>query len=44
MQRRAAALDDEAVLRRWTQLFDGPLLVQKSPSWLPPMTVQTSTM
>ena len=26
---RAAALDDEAVLRRWTQLFAGPLLVQR---------------
>jgi REP element-mobilizing transposase RayT len=26
---RAAALDDEAVLRRWTQLFTGPLLVQR---------------
>ena len=26
---RALALDDEAVLRRWTQLFTGPLLVQR---------------
>jgi len=26
---RACALDDEAVLRRWTQLFTGPLLVQR---------------
>lgn len=26
---RASALDDEAVLRRWTQLFAGPLLVQR---------------
>ena len=26
---RARALDDEAVLRRWTQLFTGPLLVQR---------------
>lgn len=26
---RAAALDDEAVLQRWTQLFTGPLLVQR---------------
>ena len=26
---RAQALDDEAVLRRWTQLFTGPLLVQR---------------
>jgi hypothetical protein len=26
---RAAALDDEAVLRRWTNLFAGPLLVQR---------------
>ena len=26
---RASALDDEAVLRRWTQLFTGPLLVQR---------------
>ena len=26
---RALALDDEAVLRRWTQLFIGPLLVQR---------------
>lgn len=26
---RAAALDDEAVLRRWTLLFTGPLLVQR---------------
>ena len=28
-QARAVALDDEAVLRRWTQLFTGPLLVQR---------------
>ena len=28
-QSRAIALDDEAVLRRWTQLFTGPLLVQR---------------
>lgn len=26
---RAAALSDDAVLRRWTQLFTGPLLVQR---------------
>ena len=26
---KALALDDEAVLRRWTQLFTGPLLVQR---------------
>ena len=26
---RAQALDDEAVLRRWTQLFTGPMLVQR---------------
>jgi len=26
---RAAALDDDAVLRRWTQIFTGPLLVQR---------------
>ena len=26
---RALALDDEAVLRRWTQLFTGPMLVQR---------------
>jgi REP element-mobilizing transposase RayT len=26
---RALALNDEAVLRRWTQLFTGPLLVQR---------------
>lgn len=26
---RAQALDDEAVLQRWTQLFVGPLLVQR---------------
>lgn len=26
---RALALDDEAVLRRWTQLFAGPMLVQR---------------
>jgi len=26
---RASALDDEAVLRHWTQLFAGPLLVQR---------------
>ncbi len=26
---RARALDDDAVLRRWTQLFTGPLLVQR---------------
>lgn len=26
---RALALDDDAVLRRWTRLFTGPLLVQR---------------